>query len=82
MLDNISQAARSRADLNELSNDSVEAYEGGNRETRTDMAMLNNARMQDFLTLKVGSSGKETKLQELMQMGSGTMKRQQFQKLD
>lgn len=46
------------------------------------MAMLNNARMQDFLTLKVGSCGKETKLQELMQLGSGTMKREQFQKLD
>ena len=59
-----------------MSNDSSEAaYEGGNRETHTDMAMLNNARMQDFLTLKVGSCGKETKLQELMQLGSGTMKK-------
>ena len=69
------QQARSRADLNELSRGSDEMFEGGNRETRTDMTMLNNTRMQDFLTLKVGSCGKETKLQELMQLGSGPMKK-------
>ena len=61
------RAARSRTDLmNEGSKESLECYEGGTRDERNgnslNMQMINNARMQDFLTMKVGSCGKETKL--------------------
>ena len=64
---------------NENSNEEL-SFEGGSAENS--LQYHQNTRLADFLTLKVGSTGKETKLQEIMQFGTTKRSRREPSDLD